>query len=122
MTSKATDVRVVLTMRENGVPERTEHDGTLTRQAGKALVKFDKNRVWIERGRVIVSRGYTLTLDPTRPTALDYPTPYGTLSIEVRTKKLNVTPDLQGVQAAYELWTAGRLASELEMNLQISEE
>ncbi len=118
MTSKPIDIRFCLTLRAEGeAPEELTGTGERMERDGKTLFRLGDKRVQVEKERVLVRQGYTLDLDKNRETDLLYPTPYGTLSMKVKTKKLDVSPDGATVYAKYALLTAGNLIHYVEMTL-----
>lgn len=98
---------------------RTE--GTLIERGDKSLLQFEERRIQIEEQRVLVRQNYVIELRRDRETALIYPTPYGDLSMSVRTKHLEVSPDKRGVDALYALYTNGEMIHKIRMNLKLEE-
>ncbi len=123
MTSEPIKVFATLTLTPEGeVPEIIREQGELLTKDAKVLLKMGERRIQIERDRVLIRQGYTIELRPEGETALDYPTPYGVLSMKVRTKKLEISADRRKVKAKYSLFSAGERLHDIEMKLRIETE
>ncbi len=123
MTSEPTNVKITLSLQPEGESEQIFSErGVFLSQKEKALVKMDKRRFQIEKDRVLIFQGYTIELRKDRETNLDYPTPYGTLSMSVKTKKLDISADLMTVTAKYSLCSAGQRIHDIEMKLKTETE
>ena len=121
MTSKNIKIRLMLTP----VGEQAEvilTHGTLMERDEKSLVQFEDRRIQIEAGRVLIRQQYLLELCPEKETDLIYPTPYGDLSMKVRTNLLEVAQDRKQVNALYTLYTNGEMIHKISMNLKLEEE
>ncbi len=121
MTSKNINVRLTLTP-VGEAPERITAAGTLLERGGKSLVQFEDRRIQIEPRRVLIRQNYLLELCPGQETKLLYPTPYGELSMSVRTNLLEVSKDRRRVDALYTLYTNGEMIHKIRMNLKLEEE
>ena len=122
MTSKNTNIKIHLSLTPVGEKaEIIEADGTLLEREGKSLVQFDEKRIQIEPERILIRQNYVLELRKDRETALLYPTPYGDLSMSVRTKHLEISQDRKKVDALYALYTNGEMIHKIRMNLKLEE-
>lgn len=121
MTSKPIDITLSL-QPENETPEIIEGKGEYLYRDGKTLLRLQDLRIQIEKDRLLIRRGYVLTLDPNKTTALEYPTPYGTLSMEVKTKKLVFSPGGNHICADYALYTNQKYIHTIHLSLTLSEE
>lgn len=122
MISKNTKVNITLTLTPVGEEAQViRTEGTLIERGDKSLLRFEDRRIQIEEQRVLVRQNYVIELRPDRETALIYPTPYGDLSMSVRTKHLEVSPDKRGVDALYALYTNGEMIHKIRMNLKLEE-
>ena len=122
MTSKNTKVNITLTLTPVGeAAEVIRREGTLIERGDKSLLQFEDRRIQIEAGRVLVRQSYVIELRLDKETALLYPTPYGDLSMSVRTKHLEVSPDRRRVDALYALYTNGEMIHKIRMNLKLEE-
>lgn len=116
MTSAPIKIKYTLTLTAEGEqPETLQGEGECLRRDGKILLKLGERRFQIEKDRVLIRQGYQIDLDKSAETDLLYPTPYGTLSMKVKTKQLTVSED--AVFARYGLYTAGQLLHYVEMKL-----
>lgn len=123
MISEATKITVTLSLKAEGEPpEILTEKGEMLFQGEKALIKMGKRRFQIEKDRVLIFGGYTLELRKDKETPLDYPTPYGTLSMKVQTKKLDISADLKRIEAKYSLYSAGERLHDIEMKLKTETE
>lgn len=102
-------------------PEVILTEGTLLEREEKSLVQFEDRRIQIEAGRVLIRQQYLLELHPTEETKLLYPTPYGELSMTVRTNVLEVSTDRRKMDALYALYTNGEMIHKIRMNLKLEE-
>ncbi|MBR5782930.1 MAG: DUF1934 family protein [Clostridia bacterium] len=99
------------------MPDTICENGTLLSRGDKALLKLTQRRIQIEKKRVLIfQNGYTLELNCDKETDLLYPTPYGTLSMRVKTKKLNI--DGENISAKYALYTADSLIHYVTLKLE----
>ena len=123
MTSKPTNVFATLTLTPEGeAPEIIREQCQLLTKEGKTLLKMGQRRIQIEKDRVLIRQGYTLELRLGTETALDYPTPYGVLSMKAKTKKLEISANRLKVKAKYSLFSAGERLHDIEMKLKIETE
>ncbi len=123
MTSEPTNVKVTLSLKPEGEEKQViSEKGTLLSQKEKVLVKMKERRFQIEKDRVLIFGGYTIELTKDRETKLDYPTPYGTLSMSVKTKSLDISADKKTVTARYSLYSAGQRLHDIEMKLKTETE
>ena len=119
----STSKRTELTIRSHAAddpPAVTREQGTLTRRDGDLRIRTDSASYWISAEKLIVYKKYALTLDPKRETVLEYPTPYGTLHMTVRTKRYKA--DHGRVAASYDLLTEGKVAESINIELTFTEE
>ncbi len=122
MISKSTDVNITLTLTPVGeAAEVISAKGTLIERGEKSLVQFEDRRIQIESGRVLIRQNYVIDLCLEGETTLLYPTPYGELSMRVRTKHLEIAPDRRRVDALYALYTNGEMIHKIRMNLKLEE-
>ncbi len=118
MTSEPTNVKVTLSLKPEGEEKQViSEKGTFLSQKEKVLVKMKERRFQIEKDRVLIFGGYTIELTKDRATNLDYPTPYGTLAMSVKTKSLDISADKKTVMAKYSLYSAGQRLHDIEMKL-----
>ena len=123
MTSKPTNVFATLTLTPEGeAPEIIREQCQLLAKEGKTLLKMGQRRIQIEKDRVLIRQGYTIELRLGTETALDYPTPYGVLSMKAKTKKLEIAANRLKVKAKYSLFSAGERLHDIEMKLKIETE
>ncbi len=119
MTSK--NIELKLSTRADGeAPVLSRSRATLTRRDVDIRIRAENTSYWITPDRMIIYRDYTLTLDPSRETALRYPTPYGDLMMTVRTKHYKAANER--VTAVYDLLTEGKVAETIKIELDFSEE
>lgn len=113
-----TNAKVTLWLKPEGEKAETfSEKGTVLSQKEKVLVKMKERRFQIEKDRVLIFGGYTIELTKDRETNLDYPTPYGTLAMSVKTKMLDISADKKTVTAKYSLYSAGQRLHDIEMKL-----
>ena len=123
MISETTKVMVTLSLKpEDEKPEFLKEKGEMLFRGGKVLIKMGQRRFQIEKDRVLIFGGYTIELQKGRETPLDYPTPYGTLSMKVKTEKLDISADFAEVEAKYSLYSAGERLHSIEMKLKTETE
>lgn len=123
MTSKPINVFATLTLTPEGeAPEIIREQCQLLTKEGKTLLKMGQRRIQIEKDRVLIRQGYTLELRLGTETALDYPTPYGVLSMKAKAKKLEISANRLKVKAKYSLFSAGERLHDIEMKLKIETE
>ena len=118
MTSEPINIRTTLTLTAEGeAPQTLCETGQMLTKEDKVLLRLGERRIQIEGDRVLIRQGYQISLDRNKETPLDYPTPYGTLSMKVRTKRLEISPDRMKVRARYALYTNGERLHYVDMKL-----
>lgn len=121
MTSKP--IKLFLSLTPKGEKaEIIRCEAEMLERDGKLLVRTEDMRVQIDTDRVLIRRDYQLDIDPTRNTPLDYPTPYGVLSMEVQTESLTVSADRRRVEGDYTLLTNHQPIHTIHLTLTISED